>query len=202
MAGRKVDMKIVLLGREYGGKTSLVERYLHDRFTGDMPYQSTIGAAFGAKRLEVGHRTITLGIWDTAGSERYEAMSRIYYRGAKAAIVCYDLTDRNSYERAQFWINELRKNEESCRIYLCGTKKDIIDSDKNRREVDYHTTTDLAEEVSGEVFETSSKTGENIRELFYKIALDYVNDPKNHETPENNGAFEIRDSPKKLSCCT
>lgn len=59
---------------------------------------------------------------DTAGSERYEAMSRIYYRGAKAAIVCYDLTDRNSYERAQFWINELRKNEEVIH-YLYNSQK-------------------------------------------------------------------------------
>ena len=49
---------------------------------------------------------------DTAGSERYESMSRIYYRGARAAIVCYDLTEKLSFERAQFWITELRKNEE------------------------------------------------------------------------------------------
>ena len=49
---------------------------------------------------------------DTAGSERYEAMSRIYYRGARAAIVCYDLTDRTSFERTRFWVNELKMNEE------------------------------------------------------------------------------------------
>ena len=51
---------------------------------------------------------------DTAGSERYEAMSRIYYRGAKAAIVCYDLTDRTHFDRAKFWVNELKQNEEVC----------------------------------------------------------------------------------------
>lgn len=48
---------------------------------------------------------------DTAGSERYEAMSRIYYRGAKAAIVCYDITDKSSFDRVRFWVEELRKNE-------------------------------------------------------------------------------------------
>ena len=51
---------------------------------------------------------------DTAGSERYEAMSRIYYRGARAAIICYDLTDRSSFDRARFWIGELQKHEEVC----------------------------------------------------------------------------------------
>lgn len=49
---------------------------------------------------------------DTAGSERYEAMSRIYYRGAKAAVVCYDLTDSESFARVRFWVNELKSNEE------------------------------------------------------------------------------------------
>lgn len=200
MSSGRVDMKIVLLGKEYGGKTSLVERYLHDRFTGDMPYQSTIGAAFGAKKIEVGERAITLGIWDTAGSERYEAMSRIYYRGAKAAIVCYDLSDRTSFERVRFWVNELRNNEEKCRIYLCGTKKDITDEEKNKRAIDYHMTTDYAEEIQALVFETSSKTGENIRELFQKIAEDYVNDPAN-QLPRDEEAFELQDTGKKFLCC-
>ncbi|XP_070387324.1 ras-related protein Rab-24-like isoform X3 [Dermacentor albipictus] len=107
-----VDLKVVLLGKEYGGKTSLVERYLYDRFDASTPYQNTIGAAYGAKQIAVRNRRITLGIWDTAGSERYEAMSRIYYRGAGAAIVCFDLTDRESYQKAKFWVNELRKHEE------------------------------------------------------------------------------------------
>lgn len=144
MSGPRVDLKVVMLGKEYVGKTSLVERYVHDRFLVG-PYQNvsaparggragrgrhapadltacpslqTIGAAFVAKVMSVGDRTVTLGIWDTAGSERYEAMSRIYYRGAKAAIVCYDLTDSNSFERAKFWVKELRSLEEGCQIYL------------------------------------------------------------------------------------
>jgi Ras-related protein Rab-24 len=49
---------------------------------------------------------------DTAGSERYEAMSRIYYRGARAAVLCFDLTDRSSFDKLRFWIGELRQHEE------------------------------------------------------------------------------------------
>ncbi|XP_074641904.1 ras-related protein Rab-24-like isoform X2 [Tubulanus polymorphus] len=162
MSGGKIDMKVVLLGKEYGGKTSLVERYLHDRFCGDVPYQNTIGAAFGAKKIMVDGKNVTMGIWDTAGSERYEAMSRIYYRGARAAVVCYDLTDDTSFDRARFWVEELKKNEENCRIYLCGTKKDLVDGvNKKNRKVDYHNTTDFADEINALVFETSSKTCEN-----------------------------------------
>jgi len=76
----KVDVKVVLLGKEFCGKTSLVERFLNERFAGENRYQSTIGAAYGARRVEVAGREFVLGVWDTAGSERYESMSRMYYR--------------------------------------------------------------------------------------------------------------------------
>ncbi|CAG0896969.1 unnamed protein product, partial [Cyprideis torosa] len=106
-----VDFKVVLLGRENGGKTSLVYRYLHGKFAGDMPYQGTIGAAFAARRVECKGRILTMGIWDTAGGEKYKSMSNLYYRNAKAAIICYDLTSPYSFERAQDWVHELREHE-------------------------------------------------------------------------------------------
>ncbi|MXQ83524.1 hypothetical protein E5288_WYG014650 [Bos mutus] len=161
MSGQRVDVKVVMLGKEYVGKTSLVERYVHDRFLVG-PYQNTIGAAFVAKVMSVGDRTVTLGIWDTAGSERYEAMSRIYYRGAKAAIVCYDLTDSSSFERAKFWVKELRNQEEGCQIYLCGTKSDLLEEDRRRRRVDFHDVQDYADNIKAQLFETSSKTGQSV----------------------------------------
>ncbi|XP_013397844.1 ras-related protein Rab-24 [Lingula anatina] len=200
MSGSRVDMKIVLLGKEFGGKTSLVERFLHDRFHGEAPYQATIGAAFGAKRIEVVGKSLILGIWDTAGSERYEAMSRIYYRGAKAAIVCYDMTDSESFARVCFWVKELRNNEENCKIYLCGTKKDLVDENKNNRKVDYHMVTDYADEIRAKVFETSAKTGENIRNLFLKIAEDYTMDPVNKQQQEKD-TLNLQEPTKKKRCC-
>ncbi|XP_072032357.1 ras-related protein Rab-24-like isoform X2 [Amphiura filiformis] len=200
MSGSRVDLKVVLLGKEYGGKTSLVERYLHDRFHGDVPYQNTIGAAFGAKKVDVDERVVVMGVWDTAGSERYEAMSRIYYRGAKAAIVCYDLTDSLSFDRAKFWVEELLKNEEKCKIYLCGTKYDLVDEDRKNRQVDYHLTTDYADEIHAQVFETSSKSGYNIKELFFKIAKDFVQVSKIHEAAEENRALNLEEKPQQKSC--
>ncbi|XP_076835594.1 ras-related protein Rab-24 [Brachyhypopomus gauderio] len=174
MTAMRVDAKVVMLGKESVGKTSLVERYVHHRFLVG-PYQNTIGAAFVAKAINVGDKVITLGIWDTAGSERYEAMSRIYYRGARAAIVCYDLTDSNSFLRAKFWVKELQTFEEHCKIYLCGTKNDLIEADRAMRQVDYHDVQDFAEEIGAQHFETSSKLGKNVDELFTKVALDFSN---------------------------
>ncbi|KAK3727036.1 hypothetical protein QZH41_012557 [Actinostola sp. cb2023] len=199
--GSKVDVKVVLLGKEYSGKTSLVERYLHHTFNDHVPYQNTIGAAFGANKVIVGNKSVTLGIWDTAGSERYEAMSRIYYRGAKGAVICYDLTDKSSFERAKFWVHELKTYETNCKIYLCGTKLDIVQPDKKLRNVDYHTTTDYADEINAKVFETSSKTGHNVEELFFEVAKDYA---REEQIPDSDfdDKLELQETKdKKAGCC-
>ncbi|XP_049521805.1 ras-related protein Rab-24-like isoform X5 [Dermacentor silvarum] len=131
----------------------------------------------GGSPLESGGSTVMavfLINQDTAGSERYEAMSRIYYRGAGAAIVCFDLTDRESYQKAKFWVNELRKHEEKCQIFLCGTKNDLIKEEGKYRAINHHDVLDYADEIGAKMFETSSKTGEGIAELFCQIAKDHI----------------------------
>eukprot|EP00731_Ephydatia_muelleri_P021372 Em0013g1099a len=204
MAG-KVDLKVVLLGKEFGGKTSLVERYIHNKFSAQAPYQSTIGAAFGAKKLTIGGESVTLGIWDTAGSERYESMSRIYYRGAKAAIVCFDLTDGSSFERAKFWVNELKQSEEGCSVHLCGTKFDLVETDKKARKVDVNTAKEYADEISAKYLETSSKTGHNIELLFMTIAEEFIisRKDKGPEPGDSGPAIQlepVKDTPGGCKC--
>lgn len=208
MANKGVDIKVVLLGKSSVGKTSLVERYLHNRFLGDtVPYQNTIGAAYGAKKLNIAGKEVQLGIWDTAGSERYESMSRIYYRDAGAAIVCYDLTDKSSLDRANFWIQELRDNEENCKLYLCGCKRDVIAECPSKRQVERGAAEALGDINNAEVFETSSKTGENIDKLFEHIASDYLTvclrQVKNLR--ESTKSFRLTDlqckEPHKPKCC-
>ncbi|GFU06919.1 ras-related protein Rab-24 [Nephila pilipes] len=198
----KVDVKVVLLGKEYSGKTSLVERFVYNQFNGENSYQNTIGAAFGAKKIEIDQEVLVLGLWDTAGSERYESIGRIYYRKSHAAVICYDLTDSHSFERAKFWVSELLKFEEKCLLYLCGTKKDLVNCDLKRRAVDYHSVTDYAYEIKAEVFETSSKTGEGVDELFYKIGEHFLQ-RKTLETDENKSGFGVfsMEVERKKECC-
>ncbi|KAA8586525.1 hypothetical protein FQN60_000361 [Etheostoma spectabile] len=199
MTAMRVDAKVVMLGKESVGKTSLVERYVHHRFLVG-PYQN-----------------------DTAGSERYEAMSRIYYRGARAAIVCYDLTDSSSFQRARFWVKELQNCEEHCKIYLCGTKSDLVGEDRSLRQIDYHDTQDFADgnyslavinlllhwflywyftEIGAQHFETSSKTGNNVDELFQRVAEDYNSTALQYMSAEETGVDlgQKKDS-YFYSCC-
>ncbi|CAK1554302.1 unnamed protein product [Leptosia nina] len=173
----RCDFKIVLLGSEHVGKTSLVIRFVNCRFNASTPYQNTIGAAFCAKAMCVNGKTFNIGIWDTAGSERYEAMTRMYYRGAHAAIICYDPASLPSWARLRHWLQELRTVEEDCKVYLCGTKKDLMDSGAAARDVPEDIVGTYSQGLHGHYL-TSSKTGENVDELFQKIVEDCAADIK------------------------
>nr|XP_049696228.1 ras-related protein Rab-24 [Helicoverpa armigera] len=171
----RCDFKIVLLGSEHVGKTSLVLRFVNCRFNADVPYQNTVGAAFCAKTMESNGKSFNVGIWDTAGSERYEAMTKIYYRGAHAAIICYEPSSIASWNRLRHWLQELRGVEENCKVYLCGTKKDLLDGGYVTREVPEDIVATYSQGLCGHFF-TSSKTAENVDELFQKIVDDCAAD--------------------------
>ncbi|XP_042217969.1 ras-related protein Rab-24-like [Homarus americanus] len=195
----KVDMKVVMLGQAACGKTSLVERFIYNRFNTN--YQTTIGAAFGARNMAVQGKQICVGLWDTAGSERYEAMSRIYYRDAKAAVICYDITNAESADRAKFWVSEVQKHEEDCKIYLCGTKLDLAMDKPQERQVDFHDLSDYAEEVGAKVIETSSKTGNNVEKLFNCVVEDFAVTNADVMATLENSTITLHNNKKKKGCC-
>ncbi|KAK9816502.1 hypothetical protein WJX72_001178 [[Myrmecia] bisecta] len=122
----KVDLKVVLLGSQSVGKSCLVDRYINGLFEGTP--RNTIGAAFAAKKIQVSSgRVITLGVWDTAGAERFESLSRMYYNGARAAIVCFDATNLASFNKLKFWVNEVQQSQPGCMVYIAITKCDLLD---------------------------------------------------------------------------
>ncbi|KAL2730807.1 ras-related protein Rab-24-like isoform X1 [Vespula squamosa] len=195
----RVDLKVVLLGNAAVGKTSLSERFVNERFNENLSYQNTIGAAFAAKQIEINGHNLVMGIWDTAGNERYDAMTRIYYRGAKAAIICYDVTKFNTFQKAKFWVRELRGIEEECKIYLCGTKKDILSNLDMIAVPDIDIVKNYANGIQAKFFLTSSKTGENVVELFTEIANDFLSVPENLQKIEET--VTLTTMPKRSHCC-
>lgn len=88
-------------------------------------------------------------------------MTRMYYRGAKAAVICYDVSNPSTFQRAKHWIRELRSIEEDCKMYLCATKKDICDMGIVPYQ-DMDMVKKYANGIQTKLFITSSKTGENI----------------------------------------
>ncbi|KAK4956969.1 hypothetical protein LTR66_013301, partial [Elasticomyces elasticus] len=107
-----LEAKIVVLGSQGVGKTSLVTRYVKNTFhpPASAQSQSTIGASFLTTRIHdpESDTTIRLQIWDTAGQERFRSISKLYYRGAHAAVLCYDITSAKSFQDMGVWLKELR----------------------------------------------------------------------------------------------
>jgi len=165
-SGKLVQFKLVLLGESAVGKSSLVLRFVKGQFH---EYQeSTIGAAFLTQTVVVDDTTVKFEIWDTAGQERYHSLAPMYYRGAQAAIVVYDITNQDSLARAKTWIRELqRQGSDSVVIALTGNKADLS---ATQRVVDSHEAQAYAEENGLLFMETSAKTAMNVNDLFLAIA--------------------------------
>ncbi len=166
-----IELKIVLLGDSNTGKTAIVTRFLVNDFgSAKVP---TIGAAFSSTTQTVDGEDIGVSLWDTSGEEKYESISKIYYRGAKAALLCYDLTNYKSFERAaKFWTDALRAHTDGCKLFLVGTKADLLST--NPRAVPIADVEKFAKKEKAGVVETSSLTGSNVRELFQMVFRDYV----------------------------
>lgn len=141
-----LEAKLVILGAQSVGKTSLVHRYVKNSFIPPNKSQSTVGASFLTTRVhdpESG-ATIRLQIWDTAGQERFRSISKLYYRGADAAILCYDVSDRSSFEEMGRWLAELRDHTSGqgdpdfpIVLHVVGTKTDLVAAEPSRREVPF-----------------------------------------------------------------
>ncbi|KAF2086661.1 putative ras-like GTP-binding protein [Saccharata proteae CBS 121410] len=137
MAGQDLEAKIVVLGSQGVGKTSLVHRYVKNAFASTT---STIGASFLTKKVvDIDTSTIVrLQIWDTAGQERYRSISKLYYRGANAGVLCYDITDPASFEEMGRWFLELKANlGDDIILHVVGTKSDMVAEDPSLRKVPF-----------------------------------------------------------------
>jgi len=159
------QFKLVLLGESAVGKSSLVLRFVKGQFHEFQ--ESTIGAAFLTQTVCLDDTTVKFEIWDTAGQERYHSLAPMYYRGAQAAIVVYDVTNTDSLERAKAWVKELqRQASPNIVIALAGNKADLT----TQRIVEYEEASNYAEENGLLFLETSAKTALNVNEIFLAIA--------------------------------
>jgi Ras-related protein Rab-5C len=157
------DRRIILctVGRHRVGKTSISRRFAQDTYQENM--FSTVGALHLEKKINIDNALIKVEIWDTAGQEQFEAMTENYYRKADGALSVFDITSRESFERAKQWIRKLRtEKSKDFVLALVGNKCDMAD----QRQVRQREIQEFALEHDVLFFETSAKTGENVNQLF------------------------------------
>jgi len=161
----KYYLKVIIMGDPAVGKTSLVIRYVSNRFNKD--YRSTIGTNIYSKEVLLSdNNKVFLNLWDIAGQERWARMREKYYYGSKGAIIVGDLTRPKTFEQIKdFWIPDIKKYLSKIPIILVGNKNDL------ESKVSLKTVEKLRNEINaiGGII-TSAKTGENVEEAFKKLS--------------------------------
>lgn len=133
--------KVVVIGESSVGKTNILSRFSKNEFS--IETKSTIGVEFLAKISDVKGKKIKLQIWDTAGQEKYKAITNSFYCNSNAALIVFDLSLKESLDRVEYWINEVKKfTREDVILMLIGNKTDL------ERQVSFEYASRTAEKLS------------------------------------------------------
>lgn len=198
MANEVVKYKLVFLGDQSVGKTSLLSRFMYDSF--DTQYKATVGIDFMSKTMYLPDRTIRLQLWDTAGQERFRTLVPSYIRDSNVAVVVYDITDAKTFEAASRWIEDVQTERQGqALIMLVGNKTDMSD----KRVVSVQEGEDKAKAVGALFMETSAKVGHNVKPLFKKIATELagMDVPQASRQTEPEVVDVTLDSPQEQASC-
>ena len=161
----KYKYKIVFSGNQNVGKTSIIHRFIYETF--EENYQATIGIDFMSQKMFVEDKIIILNLWDTAGQERFKSLIPSYIKDSAVAIVCYDVTNAESFQSVGKWIEDARAiRDDDVMLILVGNKADMDAT----RQVTTEQGKAYAEEMNLGFYETSAKTGANIKTMFNDLA--------------------------------
>jgi small GTP-binding protein len=185
-----IRYKLVIMGEGSVGKTSLIDRFAHEKFTKD--YLPTLGISITEQEYQLvcaeGSK-VQFVIWDLAGQKFFQRTRKAYMSGAKAAFLVFDLTNKESFEQIYNWHNELGQDAARIPCILIGNKKDLVD----KRQVPEEEAKMVAKKLKCSYIETSAFTGENVREAFQILGIGlFFLKPKGSEEEDKKKQDEIK----------
>eukprot|EP00002_Diphylleia_rotans_P037181 TRINITY_DN8282_c0_g1_i1.p1 TRINITY_DN8282_c0_g1~~TRINITY_DN8282_c0_g1_i1.p1 ORF type:complete len:222 (-),score=47.19 TRINITY_DN8282_c0_g1_i1:144-809(-) len=157
-----IDCKMILLGAQGVGKTCLVNAFVNKAFSNQNP---TVGALFSSYL----YKDVNIGIWDTAGSDRYDAVSSFYCRGAATAILVYDITDESSFALLSKYHHKLLQATKEPMILVLGTKSDLVRDNVQARQVYVGVGKQYADSIGAHFSETSAKDFVDVSDVFHRF---------------------------------
>ena len=204
-------LKVVVVGDSGVGKTNLIKRFINDTFNKDS--KATVGVEFLSKTYLINQEVFKIEIWDTAGQERYKSITAAYYKGAKGAMIVYDVTNQTSFDNVDTWANEIKeKAAKNINLMIVGNKTELTD----KIVVTSENATEKAKALENPIMETSALDSTNVKEAFYQLLREmYISvkdllkeyEQKEAGTPiekESNGvALDTKEEKKdtKGGCC-
>jgi Ras-related protein Rab-7A len=200
----KLFAKILVVGDSGAGKTCIVNRYSKGSYRVDT--KATVGTDFTLKTIEVDKRSVTLQIWDTAGQERYRTMTTVFYRGAQAGVIVFDLTNRQSFVNLTSWLNTMKteiSDNSNARIpfVIVGNKVDVEEREVKRDEAEKFC------KSNGDLpyFETSARSNVNLDETFEEVAREVIkseNEMSQVTSSSQGRQVTLVDTPSQQSKCS
>ena len=200
--------KIIIIGDAGVGKTNILTRYTKNEF--DAIAKPTVGVEFSAKKIKVDNKNVKLQIWDTAGQEKFKAISKNYYKGAAGVMLVYDITKKKTFENVTKWIEEVRNHSaQEASIIIVANKKDL----DSMREVSTEEGQALATEQKCYFLETSAldNSDKMIEKVFTVLAEDIIVKKQDDEDTKPaqpagqkidlSAAQPKKEEDKKKGCC-
>ena len=187
MENKEYDLlfKLILIGDSCVGKSNILLKYLKNQFNENS--KTTVGVEFGTKNIIINNKRIKIQIWDTAGQERYRSITSAYYKGAKGALIVYDITRKNTFDNIDKWITDLKLNgDKNICIIILGNKSDLID----KREINKNDGIKKAEMYKTAFLETSALNGDNISKAFDELIEQIVINNKNIFQDDNENEID------------
>ena len=194
-------IKLLLLGEQAVGKSSLIMRYTDNEFHFNI--MGTGGMDLKRKKIIIGNDDVKVMIYDTAGHERFRSIAKTQYKGSQGVILIYDVTERKSFDRVIRWIESIKEDldPQNVEILLVGNKIDMI----NEKVVSFSEGNELAKIFGVNFIETSAKTGENVESAFFTIIKKIYDKEKIKELVQPSVRVIIEEKieikTKKSKCC-
>jgi len=185
--------KYLVVGDKKIGKTSLLSRYAQDSF--EESYNPTNGAEFKLKLFAHDNKRVKVQAWSIANDEKFTAITKCLCPSTKGVILCYDTTNRESFENLPKWFSIMKKHAKQAKIMLVGTKSDL----KYQRIVSYDEARDWALSHKMSYLEVSSKGGSNVEEAFVTLTKEiFTYNPKlfdgQHKDKSSSSYFQKKRS--------
>ena len=197
-------LKVVIVGDSGVGKTNLIKRFVSNTFTPNS--KATVGVEFISKSYRINNQVFKIEMWDTAGQERYKSITAAYYKGAKGALLVYDVTSAQSFENIDKWYNEIKeKTNKDIKLILIGNKIDL----KDERQVKTEEALVKAKDLEAPIMETSALDGSNVKEAFYDLLKEMYKEIRKKldivesqaESGKDAVQLDTTEEKKKKGCC-
>ena len=188
MSQLDLHYKLLFLGDSSVGKTSLLIRYTEDKFDNSLP---TLGIDVKYKYLTFENKKIRLDIWDTAGQERFRGIAQNYFRGAHGIIFVFDITNKETFNKLKIWMSDAKQNiRPGTEMVIAENKIDL----ENKRAISKETIEEFGEKNNIEIFSTSAKTGEGVKEIIGNLVSKLYENKEIGKFEDDDESTHRRDS--------